>query len=109
MKSRNEQRLIRHKRLRAKISGTQDRPRLAIFRSNQGLYVQVIDDVKRVTLFGLKGNGKSIASAQELGKLFVAELKKQKISTVVFDRGGYMYHGRVKAFADSVRDGGIIF
>lgn len=109
MKSRNEQRLIRHKRLRAKISGTKDRPRLALFRSNQALFVQVIDDVKGATIFGLRTNSKSITAAQELGKKFAEQLMKHKISTVVFDRGGYMYHGRVKAFADSVREGGITF
>lgn len=109
MKSRNLQRIKRHQRIRNQISGTAERPRLAIFRSNQGLYAQAIDDTARLTLVGMKSTGKSVAQAATLGVTFAKALQAKKISTVVFDRSGYLYHGRIKAFADAVREGGINF
>ena len=107
MKSRNQQRIKRHQRIRNKITGTASRPRLTVYRSNQSLYVQVIDDTARKTLIGMRGEGKSIPKATALGESFAQVLNKQNIKTVVFDRAGYLYHGRVKAFADAVRAGGI--
>jgi large subunit ribosomal protein L18 len=109
MKSRNTQRVKRHGRIRNKIVGTKERPRLSIFRSNQRIYVQVIDDEARKTHVGMHSDGKSITAVTAFGTTFAEAMKKQKITTVVFDRGGYMYHGRVKAFADAVRAGGITF
>ena len=90
----NAQRLHRHKRVRGKISGTPERPRLNVFRSNTNIYAQVIDDV----------SGKTLASASSLEKGF-----GKGIDTVVFDRGGYVYHGRVKALAEGAREGGLQF
>jgi large subunit ribosomal protein L18 len=107
MKSRNAQRIKRHQRIRNHIVGTPNRPRLAIYRSNQSLYVQVIDDTVGKTIVGMRTEGKSVAAATALGTVFAQALKKQNITTVVFDRAGYLYHGRVQAFADAVRAGGI--
>jgi large subunit ribosomal protein L18 len=106
----------RHKRVRAKISGTPERPRLNVFRSETNIYAQVIDDVNGVTLvsasslekdFACEGDKK--AAAKQVG-LKVAERAKAKgIEAVVFDRGGYVYHGRVKALAEGAREGGLQF
>lgn len=112
----NAQRLKRHKRVRAKISGTPEMPRLNVFRSEANIYAQVIDDVNGVTLASassldkaIEGYGGNIAAATAVGKL-VAECAKAKgIETVVFDRGGYLYHGRVKALAEGAREGGLKF
>ncbi len=90
------------KRVRAKIRGTAEKPRLSIFRSNRAIYGQAIDDIKRVTLASAKGTD-SVAVGAELAD----KLKKAKISTVYFDRGRYLYHGRVKAVAESMRENGI--
>ena len=107
MKSKNKQRLHRKLRIRAKVSGTASRPRLAVFRSNKSLYVQVIDDVAGKTLFSGMVKGTSVALAKTLGEDIASKAKKKNITTVVFDRGGYRYHGVIKAIADSVREGGI--
>lgn len=109
MNTRKAHRITRHRRIRAKVDGSAAIPRLAVYRSNKSMYVQLIDDAKKITLFGVKSEGKSIPAATELGKLVAAEAKKQKITTIVFDRGGYLYHGRVKAFADAAREGGLKF
>lgn len=109
MRSRNLQRIKRHNRLRNKITGTSERPRLSIFRSNQRIYVQVINDTIGKTLVGMHSSGKSIADITAFGAAFADAMKKQKITSVVFDRGGYLYHGKVKAFADAVRNGGVNF
>lgn len=108
-------RLRRHRRVRAKVFGTAKRPRLAVFRSAKHIYAQFIDDEKQVSLGGVsdlklpkKGEGK-IARAVEVGKLAAALAKKLKISEVVFDRGGFKYHGRVKALADAARKAGLKF
>ena len=112
----NAQRLKRHKRVRAKISGTPEMPRLNVFRSEANIYAQVIDDVNGVTLVSassldkaIEGYGGNIAAATEVGKLVAERAKAKGIETVVFDRGGYLYHGRVKALAEGAREGGLKF
>jgi large subunit ribosomal protein L18 len=110
------QRLKRHKRVRAKVSGTPERPRLNVFRSEKNIYAQVIDDVNGVTLCsassvekGFEGSGANKEGARKVG-LAVAERAKAKgISEVVFDRGGYVYHGRVQELAEGAREGGLKF
>ena len=110
----NAQRLKRHKRVRAKISGTPEMPRLNVFRSEANIYAQVIDDVNGVTLASassldkaIEGYGGNIAAATAVGKLVAERAKAAGIETVVFDRGGYLYHGRVKAMAEGAREGGL--
>ena len=111
----NKRRAKVHRRVRAKVSGTAERPRLAVYRSNKGIYAQLIDDVARKTLASvspLELKAKKISKteqSQELGKAISVKASEKKISTVVFDRGGYRYHGRVKAFADAAREGGLQF
>ena len=112
----NKQRLKRHKRVRAKISGTPEMPRLNVFRSEANIYAQIIDDVKGVTLVSassldkeIEGYGGNIAAAGAVGKLVAERAKAKGIETVVFDRGGYVYHGRVKALAEGAREGGLQF
>ncbi len=112
----NAQRLKRHKRVRAKISGTSEMPRLNVFRSEANIYAQIIDDVKGVTLVSassldkaVEGYGGNIAAATAVGKLVAERAKAKGIETVVFDRGGYLYHGRVKALAEGAREGGLQF
>ena len=108
--SRNSMRLIRHKRIREKISGTKDIPRLSVFRSNKEIYAQIIDDEKQTTLVSaslkLKNGGNKEAAAA-VGKLLAEKAKKAKITKVVFDRGGYLYHGRVAALAEAARENGL--
>jgi len=105
----------RHRRVRGKVSGTSERPRLAVFRSNRGIFAQLVDDGSGRTLAGaswvaLKGfKGDKSAQAKEVGKQVAAAAKKAGIEAVVFDRGGYLYHGRVKALADGAREGGLEF
>ena len=105
-----------HKRIRRKLSGTSERPRLAVFRSVAHIYAQVIDDSKGVTLVsassvdkGGKTNGGNVAAAKAIGKLVAERAKEKGVTTVVFDRGGYQYHGRVKALADAAREAGLEF
>ena len=112
----NAQRLKRHKRVRAKTSGTPEMPRLNVFRSEANIYAQVIDDVNGVTLASassldkaIEGYGGNIAAATAVGKLVAERAKAKGIETVVFDRGGYLYHGRVKALAEGAREGGLKF
>ena len=112
----NAQRLKRHKRVRAKISGTPEMPRLNVFRSEANIYAQVIDDVNGVTLASassldkaIEGYGGNIAAATAVGQLVAERAKAKGIETVVFDRGGYLYHGRVKALAEGAREGGLKF
>ncbi len=113
---KNEIRARIHKRIRARLSGTTERPRLAIFRSVAHIYAQVIDDVAGKTVVSAssveKGNassGGNVAGAKEIGKLVAERAKEQGIKKVVFDRGGYHYHGRVKALADAAREAGLEF
>ncbi len=103
----------RHRKIRTKISGTTTRPRLNVFRSNKGMFVQIIDDLKGITLVSassseVKAKTKTDNSL-ELGKLIAKKAKDNKIESVVFDRGAYRYHGRVKAVADGAREGGLNF
>ena len=106
----------RHRRVRKKISGTAERPRLVVFRSNRGIGAQLIDDVEGKTLAGaswlqlkksFKGN--KTEQAAEVGKLLADAAKKAGVENVVFHRGGYLYHGRVKALAEAAREGGLKF
>ncbi len=110
----NAQRLKRHKRVRAKISGTPECPRLNVFRSEKNIYAQVIDDVNGVTLCSasslkLDGNGGNKAAAREVGKAVAQAALAKGIEVVVFDRGGYLYHGRVAELAEGAREGGLKF
>jgi large subunit ribosomal protein L18 len=111
-----EARQRRHRRVRGKVAGTAERPRLVVTRSNRGIVAQLVDDMEGRTLASatwlqlpksFKGN--KTAQAAEVGKLLAANAKKAEIERVVFDRGGYLYHGRVKAFADAAREGGLTF
>jgi large subunit ribosomal protein L18 len=112
-------RVIRHRRVRRKIGGTPERPRLCVFRSLKGIYVQVIDDTKGHTLVAASsmehqgGNGaqpvNKTSTSAAVGKLIAERALAQGITHVVFDRGGYKYHGRVKALADAAREGGLKF
>ena len=112
-KDKNEQRLRRHARVRGKISGTAERPRLAVYRSNKNISAQIIDDAKGVTLAAASSNEKDFASNKEAAKkvgMLIAERAKAKgIEAVVFDRGGYIYHGRVSELAEGAREGGLKF
>lgn len=105
-------------RIRKKISGTAERPRLAVYRSNKQIYVQVIDDLNRVTILSASSKEKEIASrtgvrkteqANLVGKLLASKCKEKGIENVVFDRSGYKYHGRLKSLADAAREGGLKF
>ena len=110
------QRIKRHNRVRGKISGTAERPRLSVFRSENNIYAQLIDDVAGVTLAaastvekGFEGKGGNIEAAKKVGAAIAQRALKKGIEEVVFDRGGYIYHGRVKALAEGAREGGLKF
>ncbi len=110
------QRMKRHKRVRAKISGTPERPRLSVFRSEKNIYAQVIDDVAGNTLVSassvekdFEGSGGNKEAAKKVGRLVAERALAKGIEEVVFDRGGYIYHGRVKELADGAREGGLKF
>ena len=112
----NKARLQRHKRVRGKISGTAECPRLCVYRSNAIISAQVIDDVAGVTLVsantlekGFENYGGNKEAAREIGKLVAERALAKGIENVVFDRGGYLYHGRVKELADGAREGGLKF
>src|SRR3984885_15390936 len=117
--SKNEIRERVHIRIRKKLRGTTERPRLTVFRSTAHIYAQVIDDTKGVTLVaasstekprdGKKSTGGNVAAAKEIGKRVAERAKENGINKVVFDRGGYIYHGRVKALADAAREAGLEF
>ncbi len=117
--SRNEVRKRIHARVRRKVSGTAERPRLCVFRSNKQIYCQMIDDVAGQTLCAagsldkeLKSkltNGSNVEAAKAVGQLIAERAAKEGITTCVFDRGGYLYHGRVKALAEAAREGGLQF
>ena len=112
----NKARIKRHKRVRAHISGTAERPRLAVYRSNANISAQIIDDVKGVTLVSattlektFEGLGSNKAAAREIGKILAERAAAKGISAVVFDRSGYLYHGRVSELAEGAREGGLKF
>jgi large subunit ribosomal protein L18 len=114
--ARDEVRGRIHQRIRRKVHGTTERPRLAVFRSLKHIYAQVIDDAQGRTLAAASSTEKSaaagggnLAGAREIGKVIAARAKEKGISKVVFDRGGYLYHGRVKALADAAREAGLEF
>ncbi len=113
MDIKREKRYRRHRRVRAKISGTAKIPRLCIFRSTKHIYAQLIDDEKSKTLAQVSDleikKGKKTEIAYEVGKLIAQKAIKEKIEKVVFDRGGYKYHGRVKAVAEGAREAGLKF
>ena len=113
---RAKARARRHARVRAKVSGTAACPRLNVFRSAKHIYAQVIDDVTGTTLCaassmekGFEGNGGNVEGAKKVGEMLASACKEQGIEEVVFDRGGYVYHGRVQALAEGAREGGLKF
>ena len=110
--AKNVVRKKRHGRVRKNLFGTAERPRLNVYRSNKNIYAQLIDDEKGVTLASassMKEKGNNIEVAAKVGEAIAKEAKKKKINKVVFDRAGYLYHGRVKAFADAARENGLEF
>lgn len=116
---KNKVRLKRHIRVRGKISGTAERPRLNVFRSSKHIYAQLIDDVAGVTLVsastvdkelsGEISNGGNVEAARKVGELVAKRAKEKGYTNIVFDRGGYLYHGRVQALADAAREAGLEF
>lgn len=116
---KNKSRLRRHLRVRKSLHGTPERPRLNVFRSAKHIYAQIIDDSKAITLVSAstldkeaaseKGQGGNTEAARKIGELIAVRAKEAGIAQVVFDRGGYLYHGRVKALADAAREHGLIF
>ena len=115
--SRNEMRVERHNRIRKELSGTTERPRLNVFRANANITAQIIDDEKGITLVSASTlekelnikNGGNVEAAKIIGAEIAKRAKKAKIDKVVFDRGGYLYHGRVKALAEAARENGLEF
>lgn len=114
--NRNEARLKRHRRVRAKIAGTAERPRLNVFRSSKHIYAQIIDDVNGVTLAAastmdkdFEGKGGNKDAARKVGQAIAKIALDKKIEEVVFDRGGYLYHGRIAELADGARESGLKF
>jgi large subunit ribosomal protein L18 len=114
---RNETRQRRHERVRRRVSGSAERPRLAVYRSNMHIYAQVIDDTRGHTIASASSKDKSLTDAkggnlggaEAVGRLVAERAKAAGIDKVVFDRGGYLYHGRIKALADAAREGGLDF
>jgi|TARA_Y100000310_G_scaffold277962_1_gene296111 large subunit ribosomal protein L18 len=109
---KQQQRIRRHRRIRAKVQGTGKRPRLSVFRSNQHLYLQLVDDEKGRTILSVsdikrKTKKKGVELAKELGVVVAKEATEKKIQHIVFDRGGYKYHGQIKAVAEGAREGGL--
>ena len=115
VKSKPAKRLKRRRRVRAKVRGTAQRPRLSVFRSNRGVFAQLIDDVEGRTLVAVNWTEadlrdlQSMEQAKRVGELLAQRAKEAGIETAVFDRGGYQYHGRVAALADGAREGGLAF
>lgn len=115
--ARNDMRKARHARVREKLSGTKEMPRLNVFRSNNNIFAQIIDDESAITLVSASSidkelkleNGGNVEAATKVGELLAERAKKANITKVTFDRGGYLYHGRVKALADAARANGLEF
>jgi len=115
--SRNSMRVVRHERIRNKISGTSLVPRLCVYRSNTGIYAQIIDDETKSTIVAASSldkdlkltNGSNVEAAKKVGEAIAKKAVANSITKVVFDRGGYLYHGRVKALAESARENGLEF
>jgi large subunit ribosomal protein L18 len=118
-KIRKEELAKRHKRIRVKISGTSERPRLAVYRSNKHIYAQLIDDTKGITIVSAgsvepeiksaNSHGGNIDASKKIGKFIAERALKKGVTQVVFDRGGYVYHGRIAALADAAREAGLDF
>lgn len=111
---RSKARAKKHLKIRKRISGTASRPRLTVFKSNKNIYAQIIDDVTATTLVAAstladKIEGKNLEAAAKLGEVLASKAKEAGITTVVFDRSGYIYHGKVKALADACRENGLEF
>ena len=113
---RQEARVRRHLRIRKKLSGTAERPRLAIFRSEKNIYAQIIDDVAQITVVAassldkdFNGLGSNKAAAKEVGRLIAEKAIEKGIKSVVFDRGGFIYHGRIQELAEAAREAGLEF
>lgn len=116
---KNKLRAKRHLRVRKKINGTAARPRLNVFRSSKHVYAQIIDDVKGVTIVAASTqdkelqesvkNGGNVDAARQVGELIAKRAKEKGIDQIVFDRGGYLYHGRIQALADAAREAGLVF
>ena len=115
VRTKSQARLRRHRRVRAKVSGSGERPRLAVFRSNRGIQAQVIDDVRGHTLAAVNWTEQDLRNlprmeqAKRAGELLAQRAKDAGAETVIFDRGGYRYHGRVRALAEGAREGGLKF
>ena len=114
--SRNDKRIVRHARIRKNLSGTPEMPRLCVFRSSKNIFAQIIDDVAGVTLVAASSTEKDFSeyggnkeAARKVGMMIAERAKAKGIEEVVFDRGGYVYHGRVKELADGAREGGLKF
>jgi len=107
MKTKKEMRLKRKLSIRRRLSGTQNRPRVAVFRSNMRMMVQLVDDDKAMTILSAWTKGKNVAAATKLGSVIAEKAKAKKITKVVFDRSGYRYHGAIKAVAEAIREGGL--
>lgn len=115
---KNKTRKVRHFRVRKKISGTAERPRLNVYRSSKHIYAQIIDDVKGVTLVSASTldkdmdgieNGGNVEAARKVGEAIAKKAQAKGVKSVVFDRGGYLYHGRIQALADAAREAGLEF
>jgi large subunit ribosomal protein L18 len=113
---RQEARVRRHLRIRKKVSGTAERPRLSVYRSEKNIYAQIIDDVAQVTIVAastldkdFNGAGSNKAAAKEVGKLIAQKAIEKGIKSVVFDRGGFIYHGRIQELAEGAREAGLEF
>ena len=116
IESRNDRRVKRHERVRKNLYGTPEKPRLCVYRSNKNISAQIIDDVNGVTLASassldkaIEGYGGNVTAASAVGKLIAERALAKGIENVVFDRGGYLYHGRVQALAEGAREGGLKF
>jgi large subunit ribosomal protein L18 len=116
MSVKKDKKIRRHKKIRMNMQGTKDRPRLFVFRSNQHIYAQLVDDDKAKVLMSasdkdlkVKKGDKKLDMAKEVGKLIAKKAAESKIEKVVFDRGGVLFHGRIKALADGAREGGLKF
>jgi len=104
----------RHARIRSKVSGTTERPRISVFKSNRGMFIQLIDDTKSITIVSvnskeIKVDGDKKAKSFEMGKVLAKKAIEKKIEKAVFDKGSYKYHGRIEALANGAREGGLIF
>ncbi len=115
LREKRTRRIKRKRRIRGRVRGTAERPRLTVFRSNRHLYAQIVDDTAGATVASIsslagdaKGLKPTVEDAAKMGEMLGAELKKKKIETVVFDRNGFLYHGVVKAFAEGVRKAGLV-